>query len=66
MVNWRLRKVQAQIILIVGALLLFGLGSSIGIESLSEEVMFLPFTWSQLIAAGLIYALFLFNSLTNA
>jgi len=60
--NWRAMKTAGMIILGVSALILFGAGGILGIESLSDK-LFNTFTWSQVIGAGLIYAIWAFNKL---
>ena len=55
------------IVLIVGALLLFGAGKNFGINSLADKVFFFPIiTWASLVGLGLLYVVFAFYSLLKA
>lgn len=62
MVNWKAHKTASQVILILSALVLFGLGGILGINSLQDKVFNLV-TWSQAIGAGLLYVAYTFSSL---
>ncbi len=64
--NWRLMRTGSMIALGVGTAILWGFGGALGIENISEEVMFLPITWSQAIGAGMLYSLYVMKNITRA
>ena len=64
--NWRLMRTGSMIALGVGAAILFGFGGALGIENLSDKVMFLPISWTQAIGASMLYGLYVIKNITRA
>jgi len=53
-------------ILLVSAGIAFGLGDIIGTQNVYDKFLFTPFTWLQVIGAGLLYVLYSFVTLIKA
>jgi len=63
--NWKTKKYISMAILSIAILALLGISEFLGIENLTDRV-FNTLTWSQIIAIGLIYVIWVFNSLVRS
>jgi len=62
--NWRTKKYISMTLLGISILALLGISEFLGIEHLTDKV-FNTLTWSQIIAIGLGYVMWVFNSLVR-
>lgn len=64
MMSWRLMRTASMIVLGAGAAILWGFGGMLGIESISDKIG--PFTWTQIIGAGMLFSLYVIKNITRA
>jgi len=65
--NWRAIRILNLALLGIGAAILLGPGKGIiGINTLADKFLMLPFTWEQAIGIGLIYIFYSFYTMIRA